>query len=525
MKAPEPLKFESVIEIDNVPLQWLPLLQLFDPNLQQYPKVYVHVIVGSKRIYGFPAHLNLLGEKGGLCKINVVFISNVNLDKNEKMKNIVRNELENRFGVKDKIDLKTIMEACNKNKNYEKFFSKLWQEFTLKAYGNFLPFGRFYEGMYSIVKFTAALTPMSGGKSEMQMMYDFMRYYGTKVDTMARWSHLEFYIIPTYDEMINGKIGDIFDNFKKLLKVIKKFEPLLFRGMIKINKIPLKTFSENMANVMGYDIRRGNGFRNLTLKLLNDGKIDSKDKEVIDFLVDAFNRMPLRALSFMGSIINIEKTNNLSNWKKDDFVKLYSLKGETKGIHPKIWGCYIQQGFGNEEIIPIDNWVESFYTQILNIAEKETFLKTFKKMGKLERLIWWSSQARKTNMKLIFDLLWCIKYGTGQSTRDDWGETNELRGPNPLSCLKCSLKDECLGYKNIADKNVFIYDGDPRHIPAQFNCNFAVVTEGKIPKMVFVRSEGGWKLVDAFSGYELHKDTNLVGKIVKVKDVIDDLNK
>lgn len=521
----EPLTYESEIIIDNVPIQWLPLIQLFDPNLQQYPKVHVHAIYKNDRIYGFPVHINLVDEKDGLCRINVIFLSNKDLTKNDELKAFVKDELENRFGIKDKVDLGDIIDACNGDRGYERFFTKLWNEFVSKAYGKSLPFGRLYEGMDSILRFTAALTPMSGGKSENQMFYDFMRHYGTKVDIMQKWSHLEFYIIPTYQEMINGKLDKIFDNYILLLNSIRKFEGLFFRNTIKINKLNLKTFSENMSKVMGFDIRNGNGFRKLTSHLLSSGKIQSIDKENLDFLIDAFNRMPLRAISYMGSIININKNNDLSLWSKDDFVKLYTLGNDAKGIHPKIWGCYLQQGFGNQEVIPIDLWIEAFYENVLDIHDKETFLSKFKKMGKMERLIWLASQARKTNMSLIFDSLWCIKFGMGKSTEGDWGDKKELRGPNPLSCLDCKLKGECLSYKSIENEDVIIFNGDPHKVPRILGCKYAVYTDSKIPKLVFLASKDGWMLIDAFSGYELHRITNLVGKKVKVKELIEDLNR
>ena len=87
----------------------------------------------------------------------------------------------------------------------------------------------------------------------------------------------------------------------------------------------------------------------------------------------------------------------------------------TVGIYPKIWSMVLQQGFGNPGAIPIDNWIETFYSIPLKIDSKEDFLNSFQGMGKLERMLWVTAQARKTNMFSIFNWVWCLKYGTGKT--------------------------------------------------------------------------------------------------------------
>ena len=64
----------------------------------------------------------------------------------------------------------------------------------------------------------------------------------------------------------------------------------------------------------------------------------------------------------------------------------------------------MQQGFANEEIIPIDTWIETFYQFPLGINSRSDFYDDFNMLGKLERVIWLASQSNKTNMRnfLIF---------------------------------------------------------------------------------------------------------------------------
>lgn len=512
------LEFESEIEIKNFPLEWLPTVRLFDPYLPQYPIIYVHIVKNKERIFGFPTHFSVKNIKNKSCTLAFNFVCNIDLGKNGDFKKVVGEELENRFGTWGKIDLKTLKESCNGNNKYNAFVEDLWNKYVSTAYGNFLPFGRFYEEMFSIVKFAGALAPLSGGKSEMQMLYDFMRYYGTKVAICDVWAHLEFYLIPTYEEVFADNIDDYFGNYKKLYDAMKKFANLFFKDKLKINNKELQCFSEKMTDVRGCDIRKSYGFRKLTDKLVQSQEIGIGDKEQLDYLVDAFNRMPLRAISYIGSMINIGKKNDLRKWSKNEFVKLYSQPlTERKGVHPKIMGCYLQQGFGNEEVAPIDEWVKSFYTQVLQISDKVEFLNSFSKIGKFERLIWVTSQARKTNMRLFFDVLWCIKYGTGAST----GGEKRLRGPNPLSCLRCTLKDKCLGFNSIKEEQMYVQENRVERVRTPSDCKFTVVTLNDVPKLVFSEES---ELIDAFSGHEIHRvKTKYTGKKVKIIDFLKNL--
>ncbi|MEA3329936.1 MAG: hypothetical protein U9Q06_04295, partial [Nanoarchaeota archaeon] len=256
----------------------------------------------------------------------------------------------------------------------------------------------------------------------------------------------------------------------------------------------------------------------LTNKLLIDKKLSIRDKKNLDFLVDAFNRMPLRAFSFIASIININKDNDFKSWTKKEFVDLYMAKSQDrKMLHPKIWGCFLQQGFGKEEIIPIDNWVESIYSNPLAIRDNDEFLNSFYKLGKLERLFWLVAQARKTNMQIIFNSLWCIKYGTGASTSVE-SNSKILRGPNPLSCYKCELRTNCVGYKNIKEKTIILSNSNNLK---KMTTDFLVILQNNIPKKVYINDNSEPFLVDAFTGLELHKEKiELTKKIITVKEFI-----
>ena len=44
------LKHETIIEICDLPLQWIPKIELYYPDLPQFPIMYVHFLINDERI-------------------------------------------------------------------------------------------------------------------------------------------------------------------------------------------------------------------------------------------------------------------------------------------------------------------------------------------------------------------------------------------------------------------------------------------------------------------------------------------
>jgi hypothetical protein len=67
--------------------------------------------------------------------------------------------------------------------------------------------------------------------------------------------------------------------------------------------------------------------------------------------------------------------------------------------------------------------------------------------GKIERLIWMASQARKVHSSVAAEILWCVRYG---------GPDKKMRGSNPLSCKICEthVRESCPAYKAIENMGV-----------------------------------------------------------------------
>ena len=460
----------------------------------------------GKRIYGFPAVANFrTSDKPYFCDADFLFLSNKDLDENQRAKDAVGKELANRVGLSDKVGLEDVKEACKGNKDFESFFRELWK-YLSKAYGSFLPYGRLYEEVFSIVRFVSAWQPKTGKQSEMRMLYNFLSNFGEKIKVLDRWDHLEFYLLPTYDDILSGSLGD-FPHFEETNRSMRKMFDLFFTEISRIDGKKLRYMKKSWPI---------NGFRRITSDLVAKGKIKIEDKSRLDLLVDAFNRHPWRAAYFIWSICNINQTNDYRNWSKDDFMKFY-VATIGKGCSQKVVACFLQQGFKNEEVLPIDTWVESFQLHSLGIENRMDFFRTFQKLGKLERAIWLASQAKKTNIRLFFFTLWCTRYGTSGG--------RILRGANPLSCYECQLIDSCPGHKKIAEKHLYVKKpSEPMPNANRLNVDFLVETDSNaVPKKVF-KNIGEWELVDEFSGYILHtQQSTRTGEILKVVDFIKDL--
>ncbi|MEF9426935.1 MAG: hypothetical protein L0956_07110 [Candidatus Mariimomonas ferrooxydans] len=461
--------------------------------------------------------------------MKILFLSNFDIDDDKEMKAHITSELEERFGSINKIGLKDVLAGCRGKKEYEDFFTDLWQ-YVAKIYGEFIPYGKYYEEIFSMVRFVSAWQPKTGRQSEMRMLYNFLSIFGEHVPVEGKWDYLEFFLMPSYEDIKNREIA-IFPEFSTLFKAIEKIWAVYFINERSISGTKIKSMRKSWPQAKDDFIEK------VSYPLLKAGKIDNPERLAIERLVDSFNRHSWRAAFFIWSLMTIFEKDYIE-WDKEFFINFYTNKNGV-GISEKVVACFLQQGFKNDEVIPIDTWVESFYYHVLGIESLESFFSSFDKLGKIERVIWLSSQANKTNIKTFFDTLWCIRYG-------DTGN-NELRTANPIACYECKLRLNCCGYKKIRDVKVLIKDKTKIRTEdlltakgafkgkiirsaaatkeAQENkCFFICITEDKVPKKVFKNIKGDWKLIDEFSGYILtNQKVSNDDTVISVKKLIDDL--
>lgn len=437
------LEFTSKITLENIPRPWISRFELYYPDLPGFPTVYVHFVDG-KRVYGFPTAVTFEDRNAMEVDAQITFLSNVDLNTEITLQKHVKTELMERFGLSNKVGWQDIKDCCKGDLVYEKFFEKLWASIK-KMNGDFLPYGRFYEELFSIVRFVSAWNPKTGRQSEMRMVYNFMSIFGEECeftgDALA-WTHLNFFVIPTYDDLIKENFGD-FLKFQLLYKSCKKIwneQSFPIEG----SKFPLRGLKR------GWPAKKDDFMIQMTRPLIQNGVMTEDEAHSIERLVDAFNRNGTRTSFFVWGIMSAKEAE-FHKWDKDFFVDFYvRLSEKGKGMAPKVVACYLQQGFGNEECIPIDIWVKTFHEHALGISDKEEFLKKFEKMGKLERAIWFACQAKKTNIVGFFDTLWCVRYGNNGN--------KSIRGANPLSCYECTLIHECAGYDKIKQNRVLVLE-------------------------------------------------------------------
>ena len=513
------IQYETKITLENIPVQWIPKFELYYPDLPGFPIVYVHFVKNGTRVFGFPCESSTVLKDNGICDINLIFLSNVKIENDDELLATTKKELEERFGISNKISLNDLIEGCNGDSDYEELFTELWDR-SSKVFGKFMPFGRFYEKIYSIVRFVAAWTPKTGRQSEMRMLYNFLSLCGEKTPVTEKWNFTHFFIIPTYQDLLDRNFED-FPKFKDLFTVLEKVWKSDFTKTITVDEVTIRGMPSKWPD------KKQDFIDKVSTPMLESTdpeiKIDLKEKFILEQLVDVFNRNGVRTAFFVWSIMNALE-NNYENWSKEYFVKFYvNAAKRAVGSSQKVVACFVQQGFGKSEFIPIDTWVESFQKGPIGIFDQKEFLNKFSQLGKMERIIWSLAQAKKTNISAFMNILWCIRYG-------DTGN-NEIRGANPLSCYNCDIRNKCPGFKNINQNKILMVDESDvnvkdiltgakntfkgREIEAgeittradEAGCSFICIKEQRIPKKIFaVRGSRPrrWKLIDEFSGYRLH---------------------
>ena len=231
------IKYSCEVEIENVPVKWLPKIELFYPDLPGFPIMYIHFVHGNKRVYGFPVTLSVssYNHDNKNCNIKFLFLCNVNISNDETYYKKVKNELENRIGISDPITKEQILESCLDPK-YKEFLEKMFDICT-NLYGEKLPYGHFYEEFYSIVKFVSAFLPKTGRQSEMRMLYNFLSTYGEIInidnDNLSNWSFIEFFLLPTYQDIKENKFSQ-FEKFSELYLSMKKIWDIEYVNSVEI---------------------------------------------------------------------------------------------------------------------------------------------------------------------------------------------------------------------------------------------------------------------------------------------------
>jgi len=536
------IKYEYTVTLDRIPVQWIPKFELFTIDLPNFPLVYVHHYENEKRIFGFPISASFVKFENGTCVPEIKFLSNTDLENDEPARKIVESELSERFGISNSVKINDIMDACKGDTEYQEFFKKIWEKVIKPDHGDSIPFGRYYEKFYSIFRFNAAWnTAGRGGRQqELRIVYWFLREYGTRAKVeIEGYDFYQFFLLPTFDEVKSKRISD-FTKFKKLFVLIEKIWKLEFtvEGEIQGKKIK--------SMVKSWPKQRDGFVKYIKEEYVEKGFLSPDEAYDLGLLVDMFNRNPPRAIGFIWSVMSINELD-YDSWSKEFldqfYLKYYVSTKETIGIYPKVVSCFLQQGFGNEFAIPMDEWVLSFARHPLGLdgvklkagsTKKDQelfthkiFFEKFDNRAKLERLIWLVSQSKKVNMDPVFDMIWCIRFGRTLKKK------SPLRKQNPISCYQCNIRNQCKGYATIENDFVWIKEGDivkdDRDEAERNDCSIICSTSSQVPKKIEIletsKRSKKWLYVDEFSGLRMKPEyvTSLTGK-QKVRELMEDLN-
>lgn len=437
--------------------RWIPLTHLYDADLPLFPLLYFHVLDPrippsvrpgeTDRAFGFVHKLSW-----GASGLSITLACNKRLGdvSNNSLKEAVENDVRGRLGLGSPVELSDINNMLvDKLSDGNALFREIWYKIADRAYGKRLPFGRMWDGTLGLIRFIASWFS-EGRNGELIQTHYFASDFGERISTSADFN-ADFYLLPTYAELRDASNPlSLFPRFK-----------LIVDAAIHFTTKYCDTRSVSANNKFsGFQLSRVGGGKKLStdhiMKIIGEAPLRLQD--VMYRCYGAFNRGPQRSIIAFMMISDLRTGKwNPENISIEECALIYTaLKRSYQS--PKVIHLYTQQCFGNEHVLPIDIWVETFLEHPFRFRPSslktyhEELFKCSNKWGKIERLIWLASQGRKVHSSVCSDILWCIRFG---------GPDKQMRGANPLSCKICRevVRDACPAYAAIKDKYVS-FNGD-----------------------------------------------------------------
>ena len=81
---PFSIEHETTISLENIPVQWISMINLYNSTLPQFPMKYVHLLRDGERIFGFPVSFALSGGSRNTATLDFRFLSNIALDSSRR---------------------------------------------------------------------------------------------------------------------------------------------------------------------------------------------------------------------------------------------------------------------------------------------------------------------------------------------------------------------------------------------------------------------------------------------------------
>lgn len=449
----ESLSFRHSFQITDFPERWLPLIHLYDADLPLFPIYYFHatsrqLLQGQRpnltdRIYGYVEKINSLGNR--VVEIHFITNKDLNLAANNHYKQLAESEIKERIGITSPVTIADVSNAFQSPLNYANpVLIELWNRVVSDTYDNKLPYGRLWDEVLGLTRFVASWNSPGGRKGELIQTHYFSSKYGEPIQNGAGIPHIDFYLLPTINELqdLTNPLN-LFPKYSALIDVANRFQQNNC-SLIAVGNINLSKF----ANLQGgkFDTAK-------ILHLLNQTYIPHNLRSYAIECFNTFDKGPQRTVIFLLMLSDIRNGRlNPATLANSTLGSMYAGLENTYQS-PKVIHIYAQQCFGHVDSIPIDIWMETFFQYPLNLYKnfpKKTrdrdLLAVSSNLGKVERLLWVSAQARKVHSSACNDAIWCTKYSSNRKPR----------GANPLACKIClpSIRNVCPAFADIKQRQI-----------------------------------------------------------------------
>lgn len=493
----ESLSYRYIFNFTDFPNRWLPLIHLYDPDLPLFPVYYFHVLPDNlpeghrpseiERAYGYIEKINLTNTN--IAEVSVILNKNLDNPANQHYLNPVLNAARERFGLNNPVTHNHVQNAfVSPLDSSNEVLSEIWLRVISSAYGNKLPFGRLWDEVLGLARFVASWFS-SGRKGELIQTHYFASKFGVKIQSGGGIPQMDFFLLPTINEIVDLQNPlTIFPQYRELLNVARRFQNNYCTTM-EIDGIHLSKFINPVSRQ--FDTAA-------LLEIFRSAHIPYDIRPAAFECFNSFAKGPQRTIIFLMMLDDL-RNGRLSPASLSSSMcgSIYDgLAGSYQA--PKTIQIYAQQSFGNESAMPVDTWVKTFLKWPLKVWPLQRMRNKYEyifghsqNLGKVERLIWVSAQARKVHSSACNDALWCIKKGS----------SGPARGANPLACNICleSIRSQCPAYRHIRDLNVYFNSHDSP------DSGFHITTSSgnnTTPNQSFVKCEGNsiyGRILDDFS--------------------------
>jgi hypothetical protein len=462
----------TTICFEDVPPEWAPLIFTFDPDLPLFPIQYFHVLApdlgaerpgAQDRAFGYIRQVSI---DVTTRELTAEIICNKDLEtppNKSRFYGAVRTEVAQRLGLADPVTLSDVTSMFPHESPFSGLIpvlTEIWYKVAGGGYGGQLPFGRFWDPVWGLARAYASYRSDTGRKAEMIQTHYFCSRFGEKIANAANVPTADFRLLPTWQELTE---------FGNPLKLFPKFERLVRASIALCNSPFFQAFNLTTWSYTG--LAPGRGGAKLSTAAFKQEYVKTTGSQHSAALMDcfnAFNKGPIRTVSYLMALNDFRQINRNgaspsgSNLPRINPAQLSAADTADVALHlghqqlKKVIAIYAQQAHANRHAFPIDTWIGAIMAHPLNVARYNyrdgtlkgtaanrialtNFISTASHLGKVERLLWVTAQARKIHSPICDDALWCIKESAGF----------RARGPNPLACKACAIRDECPAYDSI----------------------------------------------------------------------------